>query len=399
MLPAICAGVSSCVLLLFRFKARARRRRDVADPSPLPEMSTAQMLLQLEKSASAPATEKVVSPVAASVEPAVTPPVPPLPISSAAPGVVAEKASPPVAAATATPAPTAAIPTPAAGKTPVPTPSGAAVPVAPPKPAEAKPRKTPEKSKAARGLDWLVSKTKGARAPRLADLLQDETGVPEKSGFLRAVASYLVLEVPGFVLDCTPGLTAPPQGLPREVSKKLLRTAVDGEAKGLEPLPRAEVMASVVKSMVCELVENAVEMKSAPEKAEAMDGMLTFAMAADALFDALAPDVELGFVTYEGPLKKSRLESLYTAYLGKNSGMGDTSALLESMMGASDPTAIEQMAEQMQSDAEGQTQDSERMQRILASILKIPERRQERLQQDQAAQLMGPLMESLKGLA
>merc|ERR1711918_76258 len=120
----------------------------------------------------------------------------------------------------------------------------------------------------------------------------------------------------------------------------------------------AEAMASVVKSMVCELVDNAAEMKSASEKAKAMEGMLAFATAADALFDALAPDVELGFVTYEGHLKKSRLEDLYTAYLGQSSGMGDASALFDSMMGASEPTAVEQMAEQMQSDPAEKAQDS-----------------------------------------
>merc|ERR1712216_614985 len=117
--------------------------------------------------------------------------------------------------------------------------------------------------------------------------------------------------------------------------------------------------------------------------AQGMGALLTFAMSADAFFDELAPDIELDNVTYEGEMRRGSLEALFTIYStsvqeASSSSLLQSMGMLEGSEGTESPEKMEQVTQDLQDQAEQQ----DRFLRILGSILRISERRQERLKQD-----------------
>jgi len=201
--------------------------------------------------------------------------------------------------------------------------------------------------------------------------------------FLRAVASELCLDAPAGVFDSVEGLSKVPAAVPEAARATLLHAAVSSEAANLKPKEVAEAVHSVASSMICRLTERAADLKDKKAQVDALDNLAFFAVSAGSLAATLAPDVELGKLTYEGQLRYKTLEGLYDKYIEKNvdSLQQQTMGMMSSMMGGEEKASMS--VEQMQA----MTEQSEKANSTLASLFKISEGKAEKLMEAKVKQV------------
>ena len=240
----------------------------------------------------------------------------------------------------------------------------------------------------------MLNRNKTVEVPKLAELLQDgEDESPVK--FLRAVASELCLDTPGY-FDGTEGLTVVPDSVPAK--SILLHAAVKAEAEKLQPKEAAEGTVKVAKSMIRELVEKAAGIKDSKGKREVLDKVVLLATNSQSLTNTITPDVEAGLPVYEGSLRYKTLEALFDVYLDNSVDdmQQTTAAMIGSLMSGEDAAASNKTVEEITARAE----EAEKAQNTLASVFKISEGKAQKLlekkmkaAQDQAQKdLMSGLM-------
>lgn len=213
--------------------------------------------------------------------------------------------------------------------------------------------------------------------------------------FLRAVASELCLDTPGY-FDGTEGLTVVPDSVPAK--SILLHAAVKAEAEKLQPKEAAEGTVKVAQSMIRELVEKAAGIKDSKGKREVLDKVVLLAMNSQSLTNTITPDVEAGLPVYEGSLRYKTLEALFDVYLDNSVDdmQQTTAAMIGSLMSGEDAAASNKTVEEITARAE----EAEKAQNTLASVFKISEGKAQKLlekkmkaAQDQAQKdLMSGLM-------
>lgn len=201
--------------------------------------------------------------------------------------------------------------------------------------------------------------------------------------FLRAVASELCLDAPAGVFDSVEGLSRVPAAVPEAARATLLHAAVSSEAANLKPKEAAEAVHSVASSMICRLTERAADLKDKKAQVDALENLAFFAVSTGSLAATLAPDVELGKLTYEGQLRYKTLEGMYEKYIEKNvdSLQQQTMGMMSSMMGGEEKASMS--VEQMQA----MTEQSEKANSTLASLFKISEGKAEKLMEAKVKQV------------
>lgn len=201
---------------------------------------------------------------------------------------------------------------------------------------------------------------------------------------MRAVASELCLDAPAGVFDSVEGLTKVPDTVPEAARATLLHAAVSSEAANLKPKEAAEAMHNVAKSIVCRLTDRAADIKDKKDQVDALENLAFFAVSAESLAAQLAPDVEMGKLTYEGPLRYKKLESLFDTYIEKNVDtlQQQTMGMMTSMMGGGEDTPS-MSVEQMQA----MTEQSEKANATLAALFKISSGKAEKLMEAKVKQV------------
>jgi len=197
--------------------------------------------------------------------------------------------------------------------------------------------------------------------------------------FMRAVASQLNLDAPEGAFESTPGVKAVPSRLPLATRTALLQAAVSAEAEPLKPVERANAVTSVANSMVRDLVDRAAALGSATEKIAALESLGLFVDSAQQVRGELSPDVEASQIVYDGPLRQKQLDDLFGVYLdvAVEEVQQQTNSLLASMM-KDGPGAADAAFPDMQ-EMEARAEQSQKKQDRLAVVLKVPERKAQKL--------------------
>lgn len=127
----------------------------------------------------------------------------------------------------------------------------------------------------------------------------------------------------------------------------------------------------------------------------AFDDAIVFVTSAEQLCEELAPDVESGKITYEGPLRYRALEDAFSTYL--DSTVEDvteqTSAMLAGLMGEGgfgDPSQMESMG--------AKAEESEKKRVIFASILKISDGKADKMLQKRMEETQRDMLSKLGNL-
>jgi len=231
--------------------------------------------------------------------------------------------------------------------------------------------------------------------PPLAELLAvgDEPGKDLK--FMCAIASELCLDVPDGSFEGVEGLSRVPASIPRSARTALLHAAVKSEAERLSRLDCSKAIVRVGKSMVTELLDKAVAVSDKKARIAAFDDAIVFVTSAEQLCEELAPDVESGKITYEGPLRYRALEDAFSTYL--DSTVEDvteqTSAMLAGLMGEGgfgDPSQMESMG--------AKAEESEKKRVIFASILKISDGKADKMLQKRMEETQRDMLSKLGNL-
>jgi len=239
---------------------------------------------------------------------------------------------------------------------------------------------------------WLRRDSQQAKVPALAKLLEPSEDEPHNV-FLCAVASELSLEAPIGFFDGVPGVKSMPTSVPKGTKVALLHAAVKAEASRLKPKDCGMSVKRVADSIVAEMVDSAVALDG-EERMDALEKVVAMVQDAEQLCEELAPDVEVGQVTYQGSSGIRKLEDLYGGYLDSSVGMvtAVSSAMMGSLMGGDPSAADPQKMQEMSARVEQQ----DVIRQKLAVIFKIPEskaekqfeKRMEKAQQEAQKQMM-----------
>jgi hypothetical protein len=165
------------------------------------------------------------------------------------------------------------------------------------------------------GLASVFSKKGNSREIDLNNLVVPGASAPEFSALLAKLLSF---GAPGRFphVKLLPGGT-PLEKFELEEAKKLLIESRTSTA--LTDEVSAEAFASVVNCMIIDIIDLASSTLGEEEKknkvtVDALNVVMDFMDHAASLFDAVADGVVIEPVTYGGPLKKSKLEKMFTIY-------------------------------------------------------------------------------------
>jgi len=170
----------------------------------------------------------------------------------------------------------------------------------PPVPAAPLPSPSPPPKKKKRGITSIFSK-KSSRPTSLSSLADP---------FSTLLSSLLSLGAPGRF----PSLPSPPTTDPA-ASQQMLSDTIS-ELK-YTPEETGEAFASVVNCMIIDIVDLAASALKGKNESVVIDGLnvvMDFMDYSATLFDAVAANVTITPVTYEGTLSKAQLEKLYAVY-------------------------------------------------------------------------------------
>lgn len=212
------------------------------------------------------------------------------------------------------------------------------------------------------GFGWLLPAQK-PKVPPLAELLGKEQLA---AGLLRAVASELNVDAPDGLFDEVPGLTRVPASVPKITRIALLHAATKAEAERFKATERAAATMDTARSMLVDVVDRAAQLQDRKQCIASLDGVIRFAANAEQLCEQLAPNVEMGKLVYEGPLRNKRLEGLYVQYLDVTvQQVQQQSALILSSMMGGDNAQTEQL--------QAKLDQCDQQRRALAALFKISE--------------------------
>jgi hypothetical protein len=163
------------------------------------------------------------------------------------------------------------------------------------------------------GLKGIFNRNKNKRETDINVLVSPDAESPE---FAKLLAKLLVFGAPGRFskVDSLPG-SSPMQTFDLESAKQMLRDA--REQADLDLVSSAEIFANVVSCMlidITDLASAALQEKDTKNLIDAMDAVLDFVEHAASLYDSVAEGVVIAPVTYEGNLRKGKLENMFSAY-------------------------------------------------------------------------------------